>query len=176
MYTFNSIAESYKSSFNKYKRGVDLARFFFKEKDFKWLSEGNNEFLNGCTIRLSYAFNLSGLRIPKGIGTVSGRLKEKEILKLEYYYYYRARDLKNFLLKKFRNPFINANNITNHFEQEKYISRIKGKSGIIALIFRNGVSGHVDVVENGNLIGNNTVFHNNIKEFYFWEYFKIMGA
>ena len=172
MYTFNSIAESYKSSFNKYKRGVDLARFLFKEKDFKWLSEGNSDFLNGCTIRLSYAFNLGGLRIPKNIGTISGRLKEKDALPLDYYYYYRARDLKNFLL----NPLISVNNIKGLFEQRTYSSKIIGRSGIIALIFRNGVSGHVDIVENGNLIGNNTVFHNDIKEFYFWEYFKIMGA
>ena len=98
MYTFDIIVKNYKASFGEYKEGIKLAKFLFKETDANWLSEGNNEFLNGCTIRLSYAFNLSGLRIPKGIGTVSGRLKEKEILKLEYYYYYRARDLKNFLL------------------------------------------------------------------------------
>ncbi|WP_418986686.1 type VI secretion system amidase effector protein Tae4 [Bacteroides heparinolyticus] len=89
-----------------------------------------NIFKNACAIRLSYAFNYSGLPIGRYDGNVSSGKDKK-------WYLYRVEDMKAFVKKN-----IGANPIKGHSLKD-----FQGKKGII--IFTDcgwsDASGHIDL-------------------------------
>lgn len=89
-----------------------------------------NIFQNACAIRLSYAFNYSGLPISKYDGKVSSGKDKK-------WYLYRVEDMKSFVKRN-----IGGTPIKGHSPKD-----FRGKKGIIIFTDCNwaNASGHVDL-------------------------------
>lgn len=95
-------------------------------------------FTNACAIRLSYAFNNSGVSISSYDGAVSSGKDKK-------WYLYRVTDMVNFIKQKIGGTPIKGNRLED----------FKGKKGII--IFKNcnwsDASGHVDLFDGTKVEG-----------------------
>lgn len=109
-------------------------------------------FRNGCAIRLSYAFNYSGLPIRRGFGSVStggdGKL-----------YLFRVNDMLTFLKANIsRKPLVG-----------KTSSDFKGKQGIIVFLECSwaDATGHVDLY-NGSVV-EGTDYSADCKKIHFYE-------
>lgn len=87
-------------------------------------------FKNGCAIRLSYAFNYSGVPISPSDGAVSSGADKK-------WYLYRVSDMKEFIIKHIGGTPLKGST-ANSF---------KGKKGVIVFNDCNwsDATGHVDL-------------------------------
>lgn len=96
-----------------------------------------NDFTNCCAVRMSYAFNKAGIKIPYiKEQTVSGEGKKD-------WYIFRVRIFKKFLDEK---------NYTKHTTKEKSLEEFKDKKGVIVFdVDWADATGHVDLF-NGSVV------------------------
>lgn len=101
----------------------------------------SGDFKNTCAIRMSYILNRGGLKIKYVQDqTVSGFINEKK-----FWFYYRVKDLINFLTNEWGKPDIKINRPTE--------KDVEGKKGII--IFETDFSdatGHATLIKGAQLI------------------------
>ncbi|AKU70285.1 type VI secretion system amidase effector protein Tae4 [Prevotella fusca] len=102
-----------------------------------------NIFRNACAIRLSYAFNYSGLRISRLDGSVSSGKDRR-------WYLYRVEDVKKFVRRR-----IGGTPIKGHCAED-----FKGKKGIIVFsdCCWSDATGHVDLF-NGKEVEGSAYFN-----------------
>lgn len=133
---------------------------------------------NTCAARMSYAFNRSGIRLP--VAPAGGNLIGDD----KFNYWLRVKDLKSFMLKRFKNPDISYTlqkvNNTQSPEVGKrmqgvllnVLQQIRHKKGIIVFEVEgwNNASGHFTLWDGINLAYVGSGDHNTpgSKEYYFW--------
>ena len=118
--------------------------------------QGNPAFVNGCTVRLSYALNMCGgsHKIPfsyeKTISGDADRNSQNE------WYYYKVADIIPYLDGKYGT------------HQTVTLEDIKGKTGIIGQTDCGwGAGGHVDIWDGTNTISSDHPYY-ECKNLYFW--------
>lgn len=119
--------------------------------------QGNPAFVNGCTVRLSYALNMCGgsHKIPfsyeKTISGDADRNNQKE------WYYYKVADIIPYLDGKYGT------------HQTVTLEDIKGKTGIIGQTKCEGwgAGGHVDIWDGTNTISSDHPYY-QCENLYFW--------
>lgn len=107
----------------------------------------------GCALRMSYALNHAGLPIPfnSNSTTVSG-IDNVDGKKIKLWYYYRVSDITIYL----RNLCKNCTKVEYDPKKDnkKKIDEFKNKKGIIIFqINFSDAGGHVELIENGQMIG-----------------------
>jgi hypothetical protein len=98
-----------------------------------------NDFKNCCAVRMSYAFNKSGIKIPFTENkTVSGEGKKD-------WYIYRVKDFKDFL---------NSKNYTKHTTKQNSLKDFDNKKGVIVFdVDWADATGHVDLFNGKSVEG-----------------------
>ena len=131
--------------------------------------QGNPAFVNGCTVRLSYALNMCGgsHKIPfsyeKTISGDADRNNQKE------WYYYKVADIIPYLDGKYGTH----QTVTLEDIAEKTVYSqchfIKGKTGIIGQTKCEGwgAGGHVDIWDGTNTISSDHPYY-QCENLYFW--------
>ena len=109
-----------------------------------------NDFTNCCAVRLSYAFNKSGLKIPYIQNeTVSGEQKPNES---KEWYIFRVRVFKKYLDEKY----------TKITTNKKSLDEFKGKTGIIVFdVNWSDATGHVDLFDGNKVEGHDYTADSN---------------
>ena len=115
-----------------------------------------NKFANVCAIRMSYAFNKAGDKIPYIKGeTVSGEGKKDQ-------YIFRVRVFKDFLNGR------NYNKISS--DKKLKLSPFKNKKGIIAFdVDFEDATGHIDLFNGTSVEGKDYNSHEKLKSITLYE-------
>lgn len=133
----------------------DLSSFFAQVKDksaedvceFIGGKVQENNFKNCCAVRMSYAFNKAGIKIPYIENeTVSGAKKnENDKNEPKVWYIFRVRVFKNFLENK---------KYTKYSTNEKSLKSFKGKKGVIVFdVNFKDATGHIDLFNGSSVEG-----------------------
>ena len=106
-----------------------------------------NDFKNCCAVRMSYAFNKSGIKIPFiEKKTVSGEGKKD-------WYIYRVKDFKEFL---------NSKNYTKVTTRKKSLDEFANKTGVIVFdVDWADATGHVDLFDGNSVEGSDYTDQSN---------------
>ena len=109
-----------------------------------------NNFTNCCAVRLSYAFNKSGIKIPYIQNeTVSGEQKPNES---KEWYIFRVRVFKKYLDEKY----------TKITTTKKSLEDFKGKTGVIVFdVNWADATGHVDLFDGTKVEGHDYTAESN---------------
>ena len=109
-----------------------------------------NNFTNCCAVRLSYAFNKSGIKIPYIQNeTVSGELKPNES---KEWYIFRVRVFKKYLDEKY----------TKITTNKKSLEDFKDKKGVIVFdVNWSDATGHVDLFDGNKVEGHDYTADSN---------------
>ena len=109
-----------------------------------------NNFTNCCAVRLSYAFNKSGIKIPYIQNeTVSGEQKPNGS---KEWYIFRVRVFKKYLDEKY----------TKITTTKKSLEDFKGKTGVIVFdVNWSDATGHVDLFDGNKVEGHDYTAESN---------------
>ncbi len=172
---------SWKDMYAHYpKEDISSINFYPKvsQEYVRLVTKNPDDWENTCAARMSYALNRSGIRLPKASagGTLVGDDK--------FNYWIRVKDLKAFMMKRFKNPDISyspkqvsASRSTEAKQRIKEVEtqllpKIKGKKGIVVFDVTGwgNASGHFTLWDGKNLAYVGPGDHNNSAslEYYFW--------
>lgn len=133
---------------------------------------------NTCAIRMSYALNRSGIKLPSETSPRGGTIRGDDT----FYYWIRVRDLKKYLRDRFHEgdveyklqPIKSKNEMQNRAQtvHDNLLNKIHGKRGIVVFDVKgwDGATGHFTLWNGSELsyVGNG--YHNDATttEYYFW--------
>ncbi|OQR28458.1 hypothetical protein BWR15_27880 [Pseudomonas sp. T] len=140
--------------------------------------ENDKAWENTCAIRMSYALNRSGIKLPSETSPKGGTLKGDD----GRYYWIRVRDLKKYLRDRFRDgdveyelsPITHRSEMPKRAEQarENIIRKIQGRHGIIVFDVKgwDGATGHFTLWNGSDLVYVGDGYHNDdtTTAYYFW--------
>lgn len=140
--------------------------------------ENERAWENTCAIRMSYALNRSGVRLPPETSPKGGTIKGDDA----FYYWIRVKDLKKYLKDRFH-----EGDFEHKFQaiktkdemqtralavRDSFIKKIYGKRGIIVFDVEgwDGATGHFTLWDGTNLSYAGNGYHNDATttEYYFW--------
>ena len=162
IYEFDKISSNYP------RQSKISTKDLFKQK-FRGTNQENNK--DSCALRISIAFNESGIPIEK-IGSVSGEYFWGNDKKL---YILRASGMKDYLWLKYGPPVIYtlkrilmAKELSP--EAVKMWIKLKSSNGMMVVTRKTGRgSGHVDILYKGMLFSGGALEKNWAHEVLFWE-------
>lgn len=152
----------------------------------KLVEENPGDWANTCAVRMSYALNRSGIRLPKAYSTGGTVVGEDG-----FNYWIRVKDLKQYLRDRFKGGDFEhtskpiktlTQDSVDERVQDAYdgvINKIFGKKGVIVFDVTGwrDASGHFTLWDGSSLVYVGPGDHNNPRslEYYFWLYREVSG-